>query len=76
MNEILNVKEKFARSKVPFETNRIAKSVTYHSIGAGDDEYEVEEFVGDITGLNMVKNPFFKFGKKKKKKTKKKKWFY
>jgi hypothetical protein len=29
--------------------------------------------VGDITGLSMVKNPFFKFGKKKKKKGKKKK---
>ncbi len=40
MNEILNVKEKFAKSKVPFETNRIAKSVTYHSIGAEQDEYE------------------------------------
>lgn len=74
MNEILNVKEKFARSKVPFETNRIAKSVTYHSMAAdNDDEYEYEDgFVGNITGLNMVKNPFFKFGKKKKKKKKKK----
>jgi hypothetical protein len=42
MNEILNVKEKFAKSKVPFEANRIAKSVTYHSMGAEEDEYECE----------------------------------
>ena len=68
----MKVKEKFAKSKVPFETNRIAKSVTYHAMGADLDEYDEEIFAGDITGLNMVKNPFFKFGKKKKKKKKKK----
>jgi hypothetical protein len=31
------------------------------------------EFVGEITGQEMYKNPFFKVAKKKKKKKKKKK---
>jgi hypothetical protein len=48
--------------------------VTYYA--SGNEEYEDEEegrYVGgSIVGINMLKNPFFKTGKKKNKKKKKK----
>jgi hypothetical protein len=71
MDEIISLKDTFAKNKVPFETNRIAKSITCHTAA---DRYENEDNVmGVITGMNMLNNPFFKAGKKKKKKKKSKK---
>lgn len=63
---MIDVKETFAKNKVQFQANRIAKSITYH-VGQSIDE----EFGGIITGMNLPKNPFIKVTKKKKKKKKK-----
>ena len=66
-DEVDDVKEKLTRNNIALNANKIKKSLTYHM-----NEVEEMEFVGQITGKNMLNNPFFKVAKKKKKKKKKK----
>lgn len=47
--------------------NRIARSITYNE----KELPEGDPFIGQITGMAMLKNPFIKVAKKKKKKKKK-----
>jgi len=61
------VKEVLAKNKVGIGANRIARSITYN-----EKELPSEPFIGHITGMAMIKNPFIKPAKKKKKKKSKK----
>lgn len=60
------MKSKLIENKVAITANRVAKSLTYD-----ENLLDEREFVGEITGAGMAKNPFFKVAKKKKKKKKK-----